>query len=158
MASIATGLLMCRAYQGRLEYFLVHPGGPFFQKKKEGSWTIPKGIPERNEELLHAACREFKEETGITPVPPYYALGSIKQKGGKTVHAWAFIGDWSPADGFVSNEFEMEWPPKSGRMQKFPEVDKAQWMDFELAAKMIKETQRPLLEKAHEVLKMNKVV
>lgn len=144
---------MCRRMAGELEYFLVHPGGPYFQKKNEGWWSIPKGLPEgEQEELLHVACREFKEETGIIPLPPFYALGTIRQKGGKTVHAWAFMGSWSPEEGIVSNEFEIEWPPKSGSYKKFPEVDKAAWMNFEKASIMLHEDQLPFLKKAQEIM------
>lgn len=152
MASEAAGLLMCRKHQGELEYFLVHPGGPYYQKKNEGWWSIPKGIPEPNEkDMLAVACREFQEETGIVPSPPFFELGSIKQKGGKTVHAWAFIGDWSPEQGINSNEFEIEWPPASGRRQKFPEADKGAWMNLEEASHMIKDTQRPFLQTAQTI-------
>src|SRR5690242_7135226 len=96
MAKVAGGLLMCRAHDRALEYFLVHPGGPYFRKKETGVWSIPKGIPEGTEQLLETATREFFEETGIKPNGPYYELGSIKQKGGKVVHAWMFAGRWDP--------------------------------------------------------------
>lgn len=148
MSKVTAGLLMCSYNKGNLEYFLVHPGGPFFSKKDKGWWTIPKGLPEENEELLVAARREFMEETGIQPSPPFYSLGSIKQKGGKEVFAWAFEGTWNPEDGISSNTFELEWPPKSGRKQKFPEIDKASWFTHEEACIMIKDTQKPFLEKA----------
>src|SRR5688500_18499587 len=93
-ASIAAGLLMCRQVQNKTEFFILHTGGPFFKNKDAGFWTIPKGLPEGNEDLIITAQREFKEETGITPQPPFHSLGSIQQKGGKIVHAWAFTGEW----------------------------------------------------------------
>lgn len=154
MASVAAGLLMCRKLKDELEYFLVHPGGPYYQRKNEGWWSIPKGVPEAPEkDLLVVACREFHEETGITPLPPYLKLGFIRQKGGKTVHAWTFLGDWSPEQGIKSNNFEIEWPPASGRLQKFPEADKGAWMNFEEASRMIKDTQRPFLRIALDIFK-----
>ena len=154
MTSQAAGLLMCRQGKDELEYFLVHPGGPYFQKKNEGWWSIPKGLPEENEkDMLVVACREFMEESGLVPSPPYHALGSVKEKGGKTVHAWAFIGNWSPADGIRSNAFEIEWPPKSGRLQKFPEADRAGWFNMEQATIMIKDTQLPFLHRAREIFR-----
>lgn len=144
---------MCRFNNGELEYFLVHPGGPFFKNKDLNTWSIPKGLPEDGEDLLTAAQREFREETGLLASPPFYALDSIKQKGGKTVFAWCFLGEWDPAQGIVSNTFELEWPPRSGRRQVFPEQDKAAWMNLERANMAIIEGQRPFLEKARHVLK-----
>lgn len=143
----SAGLLMCRITT-EVEYFLVHPGGPFFKNKDLGVWSIPKGLPNANEELLDTAMREFQEETGITPLPPFRSLGSIQQKGGKIVHCWSFLGEWDPANGIVCNTFEMEWPPKSGRYQKFPEQDKAEWMNFPKAIKYINPAQILLLERA----------
>ena len=148
--SIAAGLLMCRKSVGDLEFFLVHPGGPFFKNKNEGFWTIPKGLPEANEDLLGAAQREFKEETGITPGIPFHPLGSIKQKGGKVVHAWSFVGDWNPADGIIANTFKMEWPPRSGKFQEFPEQDRAEWMTYQKATRFIVAEQIPFLDRARE--------
>lgn len=136
---------MYRRRNGRLEFFLAHPGGPFSRLKDEGHWTIPKGEPDTDEALLEVAKREFKEETGIEPRGPYIELGSIRQKGGKLVFAWAFEGD---CDGPVhSNTFKMEWPPKSGKQCDFPEVDRAEFFPLEEAQKKIKETQFPLLER-----------
>lgn len=130
-----------------LEVFLVHPGGPFFTRKDEGAWTIPKGEPEPAEELLDAARREFQEETGIEPTPPFIPLGTIRQKGGKMVHAWAFAGDWNPADGIQCNLFEMEWPPRSGRKQQFPEVDRAAFFDLSQARVKINAAQELFLDR-----------
>ena len=145
---LASGLLMCRRAKGSLEFFLVHPGGPFFTNKDKGVWSIPKGLPEENEDLLNAAQREFKEETGLAAQPPFQMLGSIQQKGGKIVHAWAFLGEWDPEKGITCNTFNIEWPPKSGLFQEFPEADKAAWMNFSEACEHINPAQIPLLERA----------
>jgi predicted NUDIX family NTP pyrophosphohydrolase len=145
---VAAGLLMCRWTDDSLEYFLVHPGGPFFAKKDTNVWSIPKGIPEEGEQLLETALREFKEETGITPTPPYFLLTPVKQKGGKRVHAWTFLGEWNPAQGIVSNTFKLEWPPKSGRFQEYPEQDRAAWMQLNDAKSAIRDVQVSFLEEA----------
>ena len=147
----AAGLLMCRFTLETPEYFLVHPGGPFFQNKDEGFWTIPKGLPEAGEELLQTAQREFQEETGIKPRPPFHSLGTIQQKGGKIVHAWTFLGDWQPESGIRCNTFELEWPPRSGKRVEFPEVDRAQWMSYDLARSKLLQAQLPLLERAKSI-------
>jgi len=141
---------MYRRRNGRLEFFLAHPGGPFARLKDEGHWTIPKGEPDPGEELLDVAQREFKEETGLAPHGPFIELGSIQQKGGKWVFAWAFEGE---CEGPVcSNTFKIEWPPKSGTMCDFPEVDRAEFFSLEEARKKIKETQFPLLERLRAAL------
>jgi predicted NUDIX family NTP pyrophosphohydrolase len=146
------GLLMCRKTNGELEFLLVHPGGPFFAKKNEGAWSIPKGIADPNEKLEDAAEREFFEETGIKTHPPYYPLGSIKMKSGKIIHIWLFFGDWDErTQPLVSNTFDLEWPPKSGKFTATPEVDRAEWMNFEKAKKMINPNQIPFLERAIEL-------
>ena len=119
MPRISAGLLMYRISNGGIEVLLAHPGGPFFQNKNEGAWSIPKGEIEPGEDLLIAAQREFEEETGLTLSGPFIPLGSVKQKGGKEVHAWAFSGDCDPKAN-VSNKFSIEWPPKSGRQEEFP--------------------------------------
>lgn len=143
---------MCRRHAGVLEFFLVHPGGPFYARKDAGVWSIPKGLPEDGEALEATAAREFFEETGIQPQGPYHALGSIRLKSGKTVHAWAFLGGWNPADGITCNNFELEWPRASGKRIQVPEVDKAAWLTFDDAVKLIKEQQIPFLERARELL------
>jgi predicted NUDIX family NTP pyrophosphohydrolase len=152
MASlIAAGLLMCKWDDDELLYFLVHPGGPFYMKKDEGVWSIPKGLPEATEDLLSTAQREFHEETGLTSHPPYFPLGTITQKAGKIVHAWTFKGDWDPATGITCNTFTIEWPPRSGKMKEYPEQDRAAWMNFEKASRAIVREQIPLLERAKEI-------
>ena len=151
--NLAAGLLMCRLSNDLLEYFLVHPGGPYFKNKNAGAWSIPKGIPEEGETLIQTAQREFFEETGITPEPPFYPLGMVKQKGGKVVHAWAFFGTWDPVTGITCNNFTLEWPPKSKKMVEFPEVDKASWMGYADAISMIIPEQIPFLDQAKEILK-----
>jgi predicted NUDIX family NTP pyrophosphohydrolase len=152
MSVESAGLLMYRINKKQLEVFLVHPGGPFFRNKDEGWWTIPKGIPDDGEELLKTAIREFKEETGITPSGPYHFLGYIRQKGGKVVHGWAFEGHWNPQYGITCNDFEIEWPPKSGKMKKFPEIDKADWLTLQEAHQKINQQQRIFLIKIEEIL------
>ena len=150
-AKVAAGLLMCRAHERALEYFLVHPGGPYFRNKDAGVWSIPKGIPEGTEPLIETATREFFEETGIRPGGPYYELGAIKQKGGKVVHAWMFAGSWDPGTGIQCNTFLLEWPPRSGKKVEFPEVDRARWFDYATAAAMIIPEQISFLKKAEEL-------
>jgi predicted NUDIX family NTP pyrophosphohydrolase len=141
---IAAGLLMFRR-NPELEFFLVHPGGPFFKNKDKGVWSIPKGLPDQGEELLDTAVREFTEETGLKSSPPYFPLGQIQQKAGKIVHAWAFEGSWDPQTGIKSNTFKIEWPPRSGRFQEFPEQEKAEWMTIERASVAMIPEQLPLL-------------
>ena len=152
MPKISSGLLMYRAQEGALQVLLVHPGGPFFQNKNEGAWTIPKGEPCPGEELFDAAQREFTEETGFKASPPYLELSPITQKGGKIVHAWAFAGDCDPAQ-LRSDKFMLEWPPRSGREQEFPEIDRAEWFDITAAKRKIKAAQIPMLEELCRLLK-----
>lgn len=154
--NISAGLLMCRIFEGELQYFLVHPGGPFFKKKDAGVWSIPKGVPNEGEPLLEAAQREFSEETGIKPSPPFYELGNIRQKAGKIVYAWAFTGQWDSSSGITCNEFLLEWPPRSGKKVSFPEVDKAEWFSFDDAQVKIISAQIPFLEIAKNVVGTNK--
>ena len=137
---------MYREYHGQWEVFLVHPGGPFFVRKQAGAWTIPKGEYKTNEEPLDAAKREFTEETGFTPEPPFHPLGNIRQAGGKVVEAWAFAGDCNPAK-LVSNTCHIEWPPRSGRQVEIPEVDEGRWFTIAGARTHIKDTQAPFLDR-----------
>jgi predicted NUDIX family NTP pyrophosphohydrolase len=150
MPRLSAGLLMYRIKDGRIEVLLAHPGGPYFVKKD--SWSIPKGEPDADEDLLITAQREFEEETGLKPTGPFLPLKPIKQKGGKIVHAWAFEGDCDPAD-IKSNTFTMEWPPHSGRQQEFPEIDRADFFDLATARKKIKAGQEAFLDELAEILK-----
>ena len=143
---------MYRIRQGSIEVLLAHPGGPFFQSKDEGAWSIPKGEIETDEDFLSAAQREFEEETGVKPTGPFTALDPVKQKGGKIVYAWAFEGDCDPSK-IVSNTFTMEWPPKSGRQAEFPEIDKAEFFDLDAARNKINSAQLRLIEELERQLK-----
>lgn len=145
MAKISAGLLMYR-HTPELNIFLVHPGGPYFAKRDQGWWTIPKGLVEETEDPLAAAIREFTEETGLLPTQPFHPLGSTVMKSGKKVMAWAFSGDWEENDGIRSNTFLLEWPPGSGRQARFPEADKARWFTREGALKFIHPSQQIFIE------------
>ena len=134
-----------------LEVLLVHPGGPFFTKKDAGSWSIPKGEYLSDEHPLDAAKREFKEETGMDPEGEFMALLPIKQSGGKIVTAWAVEGDLDP-EMIVSNTFEIIWPPGSGKLRSFPEIDKAAWFTLEVAKQKINKGQISLLDQLAELL------
>lgn len=151
MPRVSSGLLMYRIRDGKLQVLLTHPGGPLFQNKDDGVWTIPKGEIEPGEDMLEAAKREFEEETGITPTGPFIELTPIKQKGGKIVHAWAFQGDCDPS-AIASNTFTMEWPPKSGRLMEFPEMDRADFFDVAAAGQKIKAAQMPLVEECEQIV------
>jgi predicted NUDIX family NTP pyrophosphohydrolase len=144
---ISAGLLMFRRKNGALELLLVHPGGPFFAKKDDGVWSIPKGEASSGEALLTRAQIEFDEELGFKPIGDWIPLGSIKQKGGKTVHAWAFEGDLNNEFQLKSNLFEMEWPPRSGKMKQFPEVDRAEFFTEEIARRKINPAQIALIDR-----------
>jgi len=144
MPKTSAGLLMYRLAQNTIQVLLVHPGGPFWEKKDEGAWSTPKGEAEPGEDLLAVARREFREELGLEATGPFVALAPVKQKGGKVVHAWAFEGDCDPSQ-IASNTFTMEWPPKSGRQMEFPEVDRADFFDLETAKRKVNPGQVPLL-------------
>ena len=144
---ISAGLLLYRLRDGAPEVFLAHPGGPFFAKKENGHWTIPKGEPDEGEDLLAAAQREFGEETGFIPTGPFVDLGTILQKGGKTVHAWACEGDMPEGHVHSCNTFSTEWPIGSGKFQAFPEIDKVCFFPIPQARLKLKETQLPLLDR-----------
>ena len=126
--NVSAGLLLYRLVGGALEVFLAHPGGPFWRDRDLGAWTIPKGVLEDGEDPLAAAQREFAEETSVAPVGPFLSLGSVRQKAGKVVHAWAWEGDADPAR-VASNSMRSEWPRNSGRFITFPEVDRCEWFD-----------------------------
>ena len=145
MATESAGILGFRRTRGELEVLLVHPGGPFFAKKDAGAWSIPKGLIE-GDDLLAEAKREFVEETGLPITAEAIPLGSIRQKSGKLVHAWAVEGDWDLAD-FKSNSFELEWPPKSGKRQSFPEADRAGWFSIAEAREKILAAQAEFLDR-----------
>ena len=149
---------MFRIRDGRLEVFLAHPGGPFFARRDEGCWTVPKGEIEAGEDLLTTAIREFEEEVGISidPQRKFIELGSIRQKGGKIVHAWGVEHDCEPPPPSKSNTFTMEWPPHSGRLRKFPEVDRAAFFPLAKAAEKVKDTQLPLIERLAAALGFGK--
>jgi predicted NUDIX family NTP pyrophosphohydrolase len=140
----SAGLLMFRLRDGEPEVLLVHPGGPFWAKKDEGAWSIPKGEYPAEEEPLAAARREFAEETGCRAQGPFIPLTPVTQRSGKVVHAWAVEGDCDPAQ-LRSNVFSLEWPPKSGKRQEFPEVDRAEWFSVPVALRKINPAQRALL-------------
>jgi predicted NUDIX family NTP pyrophosphohydrolase len=141
----SAGILLFRKKDQQLEFFLVHPGGPFFAKKDLGFWTVPKGELNENEEPLTAAKREFAEETGKTLSGDFIELSPIVQKGGKKVLCWAVEGEFDPLT-IVSNTFETEWPPRSGKKQSFAEVDKAAWFTYNDAIKYINEKQVALID------------
>jgi predicted NUDIX family NTP pyrophosphohydrolase len=145
---------MFRRKTGQLEVLLVHPGGPFFQKKENGAWTIPKGEVAEGEELVNRAKVEFREELGIEPetAADLVELGTVKQQGGKTVYAWAFEGDLPGDFALVSNTFSMEWPPRSGRTQEFPEIDRAEFFPIELAKEKMNQAQIHFLDRLVEYL------
>ncbi|HVA15942.1 MAG TPA: NUDIX domain-containing protein [Stellaceae bacterium] len=145
MPKESAGLLLYRVTAGAVEVFLVHPGGPFWAKKDEGAWSIPKGELAPGEVPLAAAMREFAEETGMTPAGAFRVLPPIRQAGGKLVYAWAIDGDLDPT-ALVSNEFEREWPPRSGKRQRFPEVDRGAWFALDEARRRINQGQAPLLD------------
>ena len=145
MPKQSAGLLMYRRRGGALEVLLVHPGGPFWAKKDQGAWSIPKGEYEPGEDPLVAARREFAEETGIVPQGEFVALAPLRQSGGKIVRAFAIEGDLDP-EKIRSNTFVMEWPPRSGRQQEFPEIDRAAWFTVEAARQKLLPAQVALVE------------
>lgn len=151
MPKRTAGLLLFREASGSLEVLLVHPGGPFWARKDEGAWSIPKGLVDEGEELFDAAMREFNEETGGTAAGEPIALEPLRQKSGKVLHAWAMRGEFDPA-ALRSNTFFTEWPPKSGRQQEFPEVDRAAWFSMEEAGRKILKGQAALLRELQEKL------
>lgn len=141
---ISAGILPFRRRR-ELDVLLAHPGGPYWAKKDASAWTIPKGLVEPGEELLAAALREFTEETGFTAHEPFMALGPVKQKSGKVVHAFACAGDFDP-EALVCNTFEIEWPPKSGQRRSFPEIDRVAWLTLDAAREKLLAYQLPWLD------------
>jgi predicted NUDIX family NTP pyrophosphohydrolase len=146
----SAGILLYRRKGNGFEFFLVHPGGPFWKNRDAGAWTVPKGAIEPGEDPLAAARREFTEETGFAVAGEFIALGTFKQPGGKHVLVWAVEGDCEPAK-LASNEFEMEWPPHSGKRQRFPEVDRGQWFGVAEAQEKMLIGQQPMLERFLEL-------
>ena len=143
---------MFRRKANSLEFLLVHPGGPFWKNKDDGAWTIPKGETQPEEDLLTRGQTEFEEELGIKPSGEWIALGSIKQKGGKTVHAWGFEGDLPQGFQLKSNTFQIEFPPRSGKFKDFPEIDRAEFFPDEIARRKINPAQVPFLDRLREAL------
>lgn len=150
MRKQSAGLLLYRVKRGSKEVFLVHHGGPFWAKKDDGAWSIPKGEFEADEDPLEAAKREFLEETGLVAVGEYLPLRPIRQTGGKIVHAWAVQCDLDAAM-VKSNMFSMEWPPRSGTVQEFPEIDRAAWFEIALARRKLLKSQLSLLEQLEQL-------
>jgi predicted NUDIX family NTP pyrophosphohydrolase len=146
MPKTSAGIILFRKKE-KIEFLLVHPGGPFFAKKDEGVWSIPKGENDNGDELLSVAKREFKEETGFdAPAGEYIPLGTVTQKNGKEVHAWGVEGEID-AEDITSNTIMIDWPPRSGKQMEIPEVDKAGFFDLEAAKNKVNPAQIPLLER-----------
>jgi len=145
----SAGIVLYRFSRSELEIFLVHPGGPFWAKKDAGAWSIPKGEFNETEDPLEAAKRELKEETGCVVGGDFLELTPVKQSGGKLVYAWAVQGDCNPHT-IKSNWFTIEWPPRSGKRQEFPEVDRAGWFDLKIAMEKILKGQAPLLQELQQ--------
>ncbi len=148
---LSAGILLYRKRDGEIEVFLVHPGGPFWAKKDEGAWSIPKGEYTEGEDPLAVAKREFYEETGSQVIGDCLALTPRKQPSGKVIAAWAVEGEIDPAS-LRSNTFSVEWPPKSGKMEEFPEVDRALWCDLATARKKLLSGQRAFLDQLQQLL------
>lgn len=146
-SEISAGLLAFRRVAG-LEVLLAHPGGPYWKRRDDGAWTIPKGVQDNGADLLYTALREFKEETGLIAAGTFIPLPAVTQKSGKTVHAFAFEHDFD-LENFVSIDFELEWPPRSGKKRSFPEVDRVEWFDLAHAGKKILAYQLPFCRSCH---------
>jgi predicted NUDIX family NTP pyrophosphohydrolase len=151
MQKKSAGLLLYRKRKDALEVFLAHPGGPFYANKDSGVWGIPKGLIDEGEDALAAAQREFEEETGFKTKGPFLALTAVTQKGGKLVQAWAFEGDCDP-EKMKSNTFTLEWPPRSGKRQEFPEVDRGAWFSLNQAKQVINPAQISFLEELQRLV------
>ena len=151
MPQQSAGILMHRGTGKGTEVLLVHPGGPLWAKKDAGAWSIPKGLVDPGEDMLAAAKREFQEETGVLPEGDFLSLGTFKQPSGKLISAWSVLGDFDPS-GLASNDFEMEWPPKSGKRVRFPEVDRAGWFSGPGALVKVHAGQKPIIRKFFENL------
>jgi predicted NUDIX family NTP pyrophosphohydrolase len=150
---VSAGLFMYRIPQGQNlpEVLLVHPGGPYWKNKDTGVWTFPRGSVEAGEDLQAAAIREFSEETGLVPEGPFISLGEVRHRSGKRIHAWAFAGTCDPAL-IRSNTFKIEWPPRSGRLETFPEIDRADFFSIASARHKILSAEETLLDRLVEML------
>src|SRR5271168_3256759 len=148
---VSAGLLMYRVREGKLEVLLVHLGGPYWSRKDAGAWFVPKGGLEAGEEELAAARREFQEEPGMEPHEPFLELGSVHHKSGKRVVAWALRGDGEPGK-LCSNKFQLEWPPKSGKFQEFPEIDRTEFFTVALAAKKMHPAELELVQRLEKMV------
>ena len=153
----SAGLVMYRIQNSQLEVLLVHPGGPFWAKKDQGAWSIPKGEVFRAEDEFTAAKREFQEETGIEPRGDFIALGSVKHKGGKIVDAWAFEGNCDPSS-IRSNTFTIEWPPRSGKKQEFPEIDRGEFFSVEQARAKMHEAEFDFIDRLERICGQSGVI
>jgi predicted NUDIX family NTP pyrophosphohydrolase len=151
---VSAGLIMYRFRESELQVFLAHPGGPYADTRDDGFWTIPKGRQKHYERLFDAAKREFEEEVGIPPHGPYLELGSIRQRSGKIVHAWAFEGQWDDSQPIHSHTFDLAWPPRSGQMQVFPEIDEARFFGLADARRKLKASQYPFLDRLQAMLRL----
>ncbi|HWQ48359.1 MAG TPA: NUDIX domain-containing protein [Methanosarcina sp.] len=151
MSVYSNGILLFRFRNERLEVMLVHPGGPLWSKKDNGVWSIPKGLPEGHENPLETAKRELKEETGFEVDGEFIDLGELNQSSKKIVHAWALEKDLDITN-VVSNTFTLEWPKNSGKVQEYPEVDKADWFDIELAKKKIRKGQIDFIDRLMDII------
>ena len=152
----SAGLLLYRETSGQLEVLLAHPGGPFWARKDKGAWTIPKGELDEGEDRLACARREFEEETGVAPTGEAFPLAPLRQPSGKIVHAFAMRADFDPAD-LRSNSFSMEWPPKSGHMREYPEIDRAAWYTIDEAMPKILKGQAGFLIELRDKLQASNV-
>ena len=140
-----------RAGTGRIEVLLAHPGGPYWVRRDDNAWTLPKGECDDGEDILACAQREFQEETGLAPAGPYAPLGEVRLKSGKRVAAWTFQGDMEPS-ALASNRFEMEWPPRSGQLRQFPEIDRLGWFSLEAARVKLLPAQVPFIDRLEQTL------
>ena len=147
----SAGILLYRRRAGQIEVLLAHPGGPFWRHRDEGAWTIPKGLVDANESAEDAARREFREELGVECPGTLVALGSVRQRSGKIVEAFAAEGDFE-IEALASNTFELEWPPRSGRVTTFPEIDRAEWMVLPTARVKMLDAQRALLDRLESII------
>lgn len=156
MPKQSAGLLLFRVVAGNLEVLLVHPGGPFWARKDDGSWSIPKGELSEGEDLFEAAIREFKEELGSSVTGEAIPLKPLRQPSGKIIYAWGVNGDFDTTT-LKSNTFSMEWPPKSGQQREFPEVDRAAWFEIVAAKRKIHQGQVPLIEELERMVSEKRV-